>query len=105
MNNSNYSNYYDEIAKILEPKLNITSLSKTNIDAYVNCDSFERFDQNIINHYIELLFETQVDLGFEFKTILEYRKKTHFYKKYENNYEVLKYANLFISLINEFQEF
>ena len=105
MNNSNYSDYYDNIAKILEPKLNITSLSKTNIDAYVNCDSFEIFDQNIINHYIELLYETQVDLGSEFKSILENRKKTHFYKKYENYYEVLKYANQFISLINEFMRF
>lgn len=102
MNNANYSEYYDRIAKVLEPKLNITSLSKTNIDSYVNCDSFERFDENIINHYTELLFETKVDLGSEFKSILEDRKKTHFYKKYENNYEVLKYANLLISLINEF---
>ena len=105
MNNANYSEYYDRIAGILEPKLNITSLSKTNIDAYVNCDSFERFDQNIINHYIELLFETQVDLGSEFKSILESRQKTHFYGKYENYYEVLKYANQFISLINEFMRF
>ncbi|MBE6500278.1 MAG: BREX-1 system phosphatase PglZ type A [Methanobrevibacter thaueri] len=105
MNNANYSDYYDQIAEILEPKLNITSLSKTNIDAYVNCDSFERFDQNIINHYIEVLYETQVDLGTEFKSILENRKKTHFYKKYENYYEVLKYANQFISLINEFMRF
>lgn len=105
MNNSNYSDYYDKIAKILEPKLNITSLSKTNIDSYVNCDSFEHFDQNIINHYIELLYETQVDLGADFKTLLEERKKTHFYSKYENYYEVLKYANQFISLINEFMRF
>lgn len=105
MNNSNFSEYYDEIAKILEPKLNITSLSKNNIDAYVNCDSFETFDQNIINHYIGLLYETQVDLGSEFKFIFENRKKTHFYKKYENYYEVLKYANQFISLINEFMRF
>lgn len=102
MNNSNYSDYYDRIAEILEPKLNITSLSKTNIDSYINCDSFERFDENIINHYTELLFETQVDLGDEFKDVLRNRKKTHFYSKYQNNYEVLKYANLLISLINEF---
>ena len=102
MNNANYSEYYDKISKILEPKLNINSLSKTNIDAYVNCDSFERFDKNIISHYTELLFETQVDLGDDFKLIIENRKKTHFYKKFENNYEVLKYANLLISLINEF---
>ncbi|MBR3112544.1 MAG: BREX-1 system phosphatase PglZ type A [Methanobrevibacter sp.] len=105
MNNAHYSDYYDKIAKSLEPKLNITSLSKSSIDAYVKCDSFERFDENIINHYVELLFENQVDLGSEFRTILEDRKKTHFYQKYENYYEVLKYANLFISLTNEFMRF
>ena len=50
-----------------------------------------------------MLYETQSDLGSDFKNILEERKKTHFYKKYENNYEVLRFANLFISLINEFK--
>lgn len=103
MNNANYSEYYDEIASMLESKLNITSLGYSTIDSYVFCDSFERFDENIINHYVELLYENQVDLGSDFKNILEERKKTHFYKKYENNYEVLRFANLFISLINEFK--
>ena len=103
MNNANYSDYYDEIASMLESKLNITSLGNSTIDSYVYCDSFERFDENIINHYVELLYETQSDLGSDFKNILEERKKTHFYKKYENNYEVLRFANLFISLINEFK--
>lgn len=104
MSNSNYSQYYDRIAKYLEPKLNITSLGKDTIDSYVDCDSFERFDENIINHYIELLYENQVDLGSDFRNLLENRKKTHFYSKYENNYQVLKYANQFISLINEFRK-
>ena len=104
MNNSNYSQYYDKIASILEPKLNITSLGNVNIDSYVDCDSFERFDENIINHYIELLVENKVDLGNDFRDLLENRKKTHFYSKYENNYQVLKYANQFISLINEFRK-
>ena len=103
MSNSNYADYYDRIAKTLESKLNITSLGKDNIDSYIFCDSFERFDENIINHYIELLYENQADLGTEFKNLLEERKKTHFYSKYENNYQVLKYANQFISLINEFK--
>ncbi len=103
MNNSNYSDYYDEIACMLESKLNITSLGYSTIDSYIYCDSFERFDKNIINHYVELLYENRVDLGSDFKDILEERKKTHFYQKYENNYEVLRFANLFISLINEFK--
>lgn len=103
MNNKNYSDYYDEIASMLESKLNITILGYSTIDSYVYCDSFERFDENIINHYVELLYENQVDLGSDFKNILEERKKTHFYHKYENDYEFLRFANLFISLINEFK--
>ena len=103
MNNANYSEYYDEMASMLESKLNITSLGYSSIDSYIYCDSFERFDENIINHYVELLYENQVDLGSDFKNILEERKKTHFYHKYENDYEVLRFANLFISLINEFK--
>lgn len=103
MNNTNYSDYYDKIANSLESKLKITSLGYSNIDSYVRCDSFERFDENIINHFVELLYENQIDLGSDFKNILEERKKTHFYDKYENDYEVLKFANLFISLINEFK--
>ena len=103
MNNAIYSEYYDEIASMLESKLNITSLGYSTIDSYVYCDSFERFDENIINHYVELLYENQVDLGSDFKNIIEERKKTHFYHKYENDYEVLRFANLFISLINEFK--
>ena len=85
MNNSNYSDYYDEIAGMLESKLNITSLGYSTIDSYIYCDSFERFDENMINHYVELLYENQVDLGSDFKNILEERKKTHFYHKYEND--------------------
>ena len=103
MKNEDYSNYYDEIAEILESKLKITSLGYTTIDSYVYCDSFKKFDENIIKHYVELLYENQVDLGSEFKNILEERKKTHFYRKYKSYYEVLRFANLFISLITEFK--
>ncbi len=104
MNNSNYSNYYDEIAGMLESKLKINNLGYSNIDSYVNCDSFEIFDENIIAHYIELLYENQMDLGVEFKNILEERKKTHFYNKFNNQYKILKFANLFMSLINIFNQ-
>ena len=75
MNNSNYSEYYDRIARILEPKLNITSLTKSNIDSYVKCDSFERFDENIINYYSELLYENQVDFAQYYECFLNERGK------------------------------
>lgn len=103
MNNSNYSEIYDEIASIFEAKLRINSFKKDNIDSYLKCDTFETFDKNIISHYVDLLYSNKVDLGSNFKELLEYRKKTHFYSKYKDSYELLKYANLFISLINEFE--
>lgn len=102
MNNSKYSDSYDEISNGLEEFLKINTLKIESIDSYKHCDSFERFDKNIIAHYVDLLTTNQRDLGKEFKEVLEYRKKTHFYPKYENEFSVLKFSNLFISLVNEF---
>ena len=105
MNNSKYTNEYNEIASVYENKLKINTLRNTNIDAYKKADTFETFDKNIISHYLDLLYHNQKDLGSDFRDCLEYRKKTHFYKKYENQYELLRYANLFIGLINEFARY
>lgn len=102
MNNTNYMEVYDSIAAILEEKLKIpSSISQRLVDSYIKCDSFEIFDKKIISHYVNLLYENKekLDLG----EVLEYRGKTHFYKKYENGYQALNWANNFIYLINEFQ--
>ena len=103
MDNTNFSDVYDEIALKYEKKLKINTLKNTNIDSYWRADSFELFDQKIIFHYIDLLYTNKKDLGSNFRNLLEYRKKTHFYPKYESQYLLLNYANLFISLINEFE--
>ena len=103
MNNSNFVDIYDEISSDLENTLKVNTIKIDSIDSYKYCDSFERFDKNIIAHYVDLLVTNQKDLGNEFKWLLEYRKKTHFYSKYEDSYLLLKYANLFISLINDFK--
>ena len=103
MDNTNFSDVYDEIALKYEKKLKINTLKNTNIDSYWRADSFELFDQKIISHYIDLLYTNKKDLGSNFRDLLEYRKKTHFYPKYESQYLLLNYANLFISLINEFE--
>ena len=103
MNNAHYSEIYDDISLDLEKTLKVDTIRIENIDSYKHCDSFERFDQNIIAHYVDLLITNQKDLGNEFKELLEYRKKTHFYSKYEDSYQLIYYANLFISLINDFK--
>ena len=102
MNNTNYMEVYDSIAAILEEKLKIrSSISQRLVDSYEKCDSFEIFDKNIIFHYVNLLYENKEKLDLD--NVLEYREKTHFYRKYENEYQAIYWANNFIYLINEFQ--
>ena len=95
MNNTNYMEVYDSIAAILEEKLKIlSSISQRLVDSYIKCDSFEIFDKKIISHYVNLLYENKEKLDLD--EVLEYRGKTHFYKKYENGYQALNWANKFI---------
>ena len=103
MESNDYSLIYDELSNAYESKVLFSSLSDMDINSYKNCDTFEIFDKNIISHYAYILFTNKVALGSDFDELLESRKKTHFYKKYENSYLLLKYANNFINLINEFE--
>ena len=102
MNNNNYIDDFNNIASILENKLNIPrDIKNLDVDSYIQCDSFEIFDRNIIKHYINLLCETKEKI--EFSGIFELREKCHFYKEFENEYQLIYWANEFIGLINEFQ--
>ena len=102
MNNNNYVNTFDNISLLLEDKLNIArDIKNHNVDSYIRCDSFRTFDRNIINYYISLLYETKEKI--EFNSILELREKGHFYIDFEDEYQLIYWANEFIGLINEFQ--
>ena len=102
MNNVNYIDCYDSIVKDKESKWNIANAIKNyNIESYIKCDSFEVFDKKIIQHCLDLLYNNKESLDLD--EILKIREKTHFYKKYENEYNLLKWTNSFIYLINEFQ--
>ena len=102
MNNTNYITSFDNISSLLEDKLNISrDIEKHAVDSYIKCDSFKTFDVNIINHYINLLTENKEKI--EFDNILELREKGHFYNAFENEYQLIFWANEFIGLINEFQ--
>ena len=102
MNNTNFMTTFDRISDIFQEKLNISNAIKNhNVDSFIKCDSFKIFDEKIINHYLNLLYETKEQLNF--KNILEFREKTHFYKEFEEEYQIINWANEFIGLINEFQ--
>ena len=102
MNNTNYMDVYDNIAKEISFKLKIDEdINDFVVDVYINCDSFEIFDNNIIKHYISTLYETKEKIDID--NVLESRKNSHFYKKYKNEYKLIKWANNFIYYFKEFQ--
>ena len=102
MNNTNYFEIFNYISSILESKLNIANNIKNNsVDSFIKCDSFRIFDRRIINHYLNVLFETKEKL--DFNSILVIREKNHFYKEFEDEYQVVNWGNEFIGLIKEFQ--
>ena len=102
MNNNNYMATFNNISSLLEDKLSISrDIKNYAVDSYIKCDSFKTFDRNIINHYIRLLSETKEKI--DFVGILELREKGHFYFEFEDEYQLIYWANEFIGLINEFQ--
>lgn len=102
MNNTNYNDTFDNISSLLEDKLNISrDIKNYNVDSYIKCDSFKIFDRKIINHYINLLNENKEKI--EFNNILELREKGHFFNEFEDEYQLIYWANEFIGLIHEFK--
>lgn len=102
MNNNNYMATFDNISSLLEDKLNISrDIKNYTVDSYIMCDSFKTFDKNIVNHYISLLNETKEKIDFD--SILELREKGHSYNEFEDEYQLIYWANEFIGIINEFQ--
>ena len=102
MNNTNYIKTYDNIASVVEDRLKIKDdLEDYVVDSYIHCDSFEIFDQNIIKHFVDTLYQNKEKLNFN--EVLEYRKSSHFYKNYEYEYNLVYWANNFINYFKEYQ--
>ena len=104
MNNTNYKDKYDEIVLLIAQKMKIEGhLKRIPVENYFDCDTFEIFDKNIIDHLIDLLTSNREEVPFIHELLAE-RKKTHFYTKYEHHYAVIKWANCLIKQINEFSD-
>ncbi|BDZ68769.1 BREX-1 system phosphatase PglZ type A [Methanobacterium ferruginis] len=108
MSNVNYKDQYDNIAGEIAKKINIEShlSEKPNeipVESYYSCDTFEIFDIKIINHIADLLESNKEELPF-LHNLLETRKKTHYYDKYFDYYNALKWANRLIKYVNQFSK-
>jgi len=104
MNNVNYMDIYDELSENISKTINLkSSLSNMLTENYINCDSFKEFDEYITNHYIDVLTTNQSKIT-ELEEIIITRSKTHFYNKFEDKYQLIRWANDFIGYINRFIE-
>ncbi len=102
MSNTNYKDKYDMIAEEIAKKINLENhLKSIPVKNYFDCDTFEIFDKNIIEHLIDLLISNQEEIPLITELLAE-RQKTHFYHKYVNHYDVIKWANSLIKYVKEF---
>lgn len=92
MNHSTTSKVYDRLANNIESKLNIIEQMKGwDIDNYLKCDTFKVFDNAVINKLTEQLVNSIEDYD-RYKNIILERRKLHWFKKYEMQYEALNAA-------------
>lgn len=92
MNHSIDSKVYDKLANKVEGKLNINEYIKEwDIDNYIKCDTFKIFDITIIDKLTKQLLNDIEDYD-RYKHIISERKKLHWFKNFEQQYEVLNAA-------------
>jgi uncharacterized protein (TIGR02687 family) len=92
MNHSTGTKVYDKLADNIENKLNIMELIKQwDIDNYLKSDTFKIFDMVIINKLTELLVNSIEDYD-RYKDIITERRKLHWFRYYEMQYEAINAA-------------
>lgn len=102
MNHNYYKDKYDEISGLIAQKIKIKDqLKRIPVENYFDSDTFQVFDENILNHLTDLLSSNQEELPF-ITDLIARRQKTHFYRKYRHQYKVIFWANLLIKHINVF---
>lgn len=94
MNTSDYM----KIAEIISEDINLSSLIKeTDTESFIETDTFPMLDREIISRILENLTHNVGEFEKYIRQIKE-RRKSHFYKTYENEYAALYYAAKLLDL-------
>ncbi|MDI6705670.1 MAG: BREX-1 system phosphatase PglZ type A [Bacillota bacterium] len=89
---------YTELAESIAEDIKLPSLIKeTDTECFIETDTFPLFDREIIRRVLENLTHKAGEFDKYIKQIKE-RRKSHFYKNYENEYSALYYAAKLLSL-------
>ena len=84
--------------QLIGNKIKISKLLEDNSSGtFINCDVFEETDKIILERIINLLNDGVGEYS-NYLNLIDSRKTTHFYKKYEREYKAVKWA---INLLNK----
>ncbi|WP_286907021.1 BREX-1 system phosphatase PglZ type A [Clostridium sp. UBA1652] len=98
MDNIKDSNYYDKMQELVGSKLKISELlEKKDTEEFIKCEVFEEVDKLILTRITSLLKEGLEEYD-KYLSELVVRRTLHYYKKYESEYNALKWA---INLLNK----
>ncbi len=105
-NRNNYeifNSFSDEFEDVLNIKENI---NKYNYKELLECDFFKEIDRFIIKSLIKEIQEKTIS-NSELIRILQERRKTYWYKEFNNVYQTILYASEFLFIISNltFEEF
>ncbi|MRN24718.1 BREX-1 system phosphatase PglZ type A [Romboutsia ilealis] len=92
MNDREYSTYYNDLADKVQEVINLDkTISKWDIDDFIECDTFRYFDEYIIKKLVDII-KSEASEFDKYLSIIHNRKSLYWYKEYKHYYDALEYA-------------
>ncbi|GAA4075227.1 BREX-1 system phosphatase PglZ type A [Amphibacillus indicireducens] len=96
---------YNELSDQISSRLNVDQVAQQwDIHVIKDLDSFQIFDQLIINFLVEQLIEDLSDYDF-YSDLLVTRRRLHWYQEYQHEYEAIFHALKLKQLLHELNGF
>lgn len=104
MNNVIYQDEFDKLTEQMARKIKaLEYFSGVPAENYFECDTFDLFDEGIIDHMSGLMVSNGEPLSNEYSEVVRQRgKKKHFSAKYSEHYRAINRADKLISGIQSF---
>ena len=106
MNNMLYKDQFDSIADQIAIKIKANDFFKSvPVEGIFECDTFEVFDQRIINHLASILVSTSEPLTETYREVTKKRSsKKHFAAKFAYHYKAIDKADQMLTDIGQFDQ-
>lgn len=103
MNNILHKDQFDQIAAKIATKIRAKDLlDSVPVENYLECDTFDFFDINIINHFASMIISNNTPLTEEYRNVIKTRStRKHFATRFLYYYIALSEADQLIAEIQE----